>query len=120
MRILGATLEAAAGPDQIVVHDVPLLFEAGFYRACDASVLVVADKETRVGRVIARSSIDPAEVERRMAAQIDPQRALELADYTIDNDGSLAALADAATEVFEDLRERIPTVSRGTKRAGEV
>ena len=120
VRILGATLEAAAGPEQIVVHDVPLLFEAGFYRACDANIVVSADRDTRIGRVIARSAIDPAEIERRMAAQIDPQRALELADYTIDNDGTLEALAAAATEVFDDLRERVPTVSRGTKRAGEA
>ncbi len=120
VRILGATLELTAGPEQIVVHDVPLLFEAGFYRACDANVLVIADKATRIGRVVARSAIDPAEIERRMAAQIDPQRALELADYTIDNDGTLEALADAAEEVFADLRERVPTVSRGTKRAGEA
>ncbi len=119
VRVLGAAMEAAAGPEQIVVHDVPLLFEAGFYRACDANVLVVADKETRIGRLMARSNMDPAEIERRMAAQIEPQRALELADYTIDNDGMLDALEDAVGEVYEDLLERIPTVSRGTKRAGE-
>jgi dephospho-CoA kinase len=101
------------------VHDVPLLFEAGFYRACDANVLVVADKQTRIERIIARSNMDPAEIERRMAAQIEPQRALELADYTIDNDGTLAALGEAVADVYADLLERIPTISRGTKRAGE-
>ncbi len=120
VRILGASLETAAGPEQIVVHDVPLLFEAGFYRACDANVLVIAEKETRVERLIARSNLAPEEIERRMAAQIDPQRALELADYTIENDGTLAALESAAREVFEDLAHRVPTVSKGTKRAGEA
>jgi dephospho-CoA kinase len=119
VRVLGAAIEAAAGPEQIVVHDVPLLFEAGFYRACDANVLVVADKETRIERIIARSNMDVGEIERRMAAQIEPQRAVELADYTIDNDGTLAALDDAVSEVYADLLERIPTISRGTKRAGE-
>jgi dephospho-CoA kinase len=120
VRILGVTLEAAAGPEQIVVHDVPLLFEAGFYRACDANVLVVADKETRIGRLIARSNLDPVEIERRMAAQIEPQRAIELADYTIDNDGTIEALGAAAAEVFADLQERVATVSKGRKRAGEA
>jgi dephospho-CoA kinase len=112
VRRLGAEREAAAGPEQIVVHDVPLLFEGPFYRECDANVLVVADKETRVGRVVARSGLTPEDVERRMAAQIDPERARELADYTIDNDGTIDALEAAVREVFDDLATRLPAVSR--------
>ena len=69
VRRLGAEAEARAAADQIVVHDVPLLFEGVFYQQCDANVLVVADKETRIGRVVARSGISVEDVERRMAAQ---------------------------------------------------
>jgi dephospho-CoA kinase len=113
VRRLGAEREASAGAEQIVVHDVPLLFEAGFYRFCDANVLVVAEAETRIGRVVARTGFTPQEVERRMKAQIDPERARELADYTIENDGTIAALAQATADVFEDLRGRVATVSGG-------
>jgi dephospho-CoA kinase len=113
VRRLGAEIEATAGTGQIVVHDVPLLFEAGFYRFCDATVVVVAEKEIRIGRIVARSGLSPEEVERRMKAQIDPERARELADYTIENDGTIAALAEAAAEIFDDLSVRVPTVSRG-------
>jgi len=112
VRRLGAEREAQAGSEQLVVHDVPLLFEGGFYRRCDANVLVVADRETRIGRVVTRSGISPAEVERRMAVQIDPERARELADYVIDNDGTIAALESAVREVHDDLLERHATVSR--------
>jgi dephospho-CoA kinase len=117
VRRLGAEREAQAGPEQIVVHDVPLLFEAGFYRFCDANVLVVADKETRIERIAARSGFSREDVERRMAAQIDPDRARELADYVIDNEGSIAALRAAVAEVVADLEERIPTVSKPAARA---
>jgi dephospho-CoA kinase len=116
VRRLGAEREATAGPEQIVVHDVPLLFEAGFYRLCDATVLVVANRETRMGRIVARSGLEPAEIERRMSAQIDPERARELADYTIDNDGTVGALRAAVREVFEDLLQRVPVVSRPAGR----
>lgn len=112
VRRLGAEAEARAGADQIVVHDVPLLFEGVFYQQCDANVLVVADKETRIGRVVARSGISVEDVERRMAAQIDPERARELADYTIENDGTIEALGAAVGEVYADLETRLPTVSR--------
>jgi len=112
VRRLAARLEATAGPEQIVVHDVPLLFEAGFYRQCDASVLVVAAEETRIGRVVARNGLSPEDARRRMKAQIDPERARELADYTLDNDGTIDALVDAVREVYADLRERLPAVSQ--------
>jgi dephospho-CoA kinase len=112
VRRLSAERESRAAADQIVVHDVPLLFESGFYRSCDANVVVVAEKETRIGRIVARSGFEPEDVERRMSAQIDPDRARELADYTLENDGTIAALADATAEVFADLSERVPTVSR--------
>lgn len=111
VRRLGAEREAAAGSGQIVVHDVPLLFEGRFYQSCDANVLVVADPDTRVGRVVARSGLEPDEVRRRMAAQIDPERARELADYVIDNDATIAALRDAVREVYVDLESRLPAVS---------
>jgi len=117
VRRLGAEREAAAGADQLVVHDVPLLFEGGFYRLCDANVLVVADVETRIARTVARSGFTPEEVQRRMAAQIDPDRARELADYVIENDATIGALGDAVREVIAELGERIPTVSRSIRGA---
>ena len=117
VRRLGAEREAQAGPQQIVLHDVPLLFEAGFYRFCDANVLVVADKETRIRRIAERSGFSREDVERRMAAQIDPDRARELADYVIDNEGTIAALRDAVAEVAAELGERVATVSKAVAPA---
>lgn len=111
VREQATALERTAGAEQIVVHEVPLLFEAGFYRWCDTNVVVVADEELRLSRIIARSGLDPAEIRRRMHAQIDPSRARELADYTIVNDGTLATLAAAVRDVFDDLPTRVPTHS---------
>lgn len=108
VRARSLELEAAAEVDRIVIHDVPLLFEAGFYRACDANVVVVAEPEARVARLVARSGLDESEIERRMRAQIDPERARELADYTLPNDGTLLELRLAAREIYDDLRERRP------------
>jgi dephospho-CoA kinase len=118
VRRLGAEREADAAADQIIIHDVPLLFEAGFYRQCDVTVLVVADRATRISRIVARSALAPDEIERRMNAQIDPERARELADYTIDNNGTVGALRDAVTDVFADLSLRVPAISRPVVRGG--
>jgi dephospho-CoA kinase len=107
VRARSLELEAAATREQIVIHDVPLLFEAGFYRACDANIVVVAELEARVARLVARG-LDTSEIERRMRAQIDPDRARELADYTVPNNGTLEELRTQAREVFDDLLERRP------------
>ncbi|MDQ2909109.1 MAG: dephospho-CoA kinase [Candidatus Eremiobacteraeota bacterium] len=118
VRERAAELERTAGAEQIVVHEVPLLFEAGFYRFCDANVVVEADDEERIARIVARSGLEIGEIRRRMRAQIDPFRARELADYTLVNDGSLAALGDGVRDVFHDLLTRLPTVSQARRAEG--
>jgi dephospho-CoA kinase len=104
VRTLAAEREARAEPGQIVVHEVPLLFEAGFYKQCDANVLVVADPEARIERVMARSDLTRDEIVRRISTQIDPAEARRLATFTIENDGSLDALRAATERVWIALR----------------
>jgi dephospho-CoA kinase len=103
VRARSAELEAAALPGQIVVHEVPLLFEAGYYKQCAANVLVVAPRELRIARVIARSGLSRAEIERRMDAQIDPALARTLAAHTIENNGTLEDLHERAALCYREL-----------------
>ena len=88
-----------------MIREAPLLFEGDFYKSCDANVLVIAPPELRIARAMARSGLSRAEVERRIAAQIAPERARELADYTLENDGSLEELRAKATELFHKLKD---------------
>jgi dephospho-CoA kinase len=106
VRKLAAEREAQAKPRQVVVHDVPLLFESGFADRCDANVVVVAPAEVRIERVGARSNLSRAKIERRMAAQMDPEEARRRADYVIENDGSLERLRERTRTVYDALRKR--------------
>jgi dephospho-CoA kinase len=109
VRERAAELERDA-PDGLVVHVVPLLFEGDFWRACDKTVVVIAPAEARVLRVVTRDAAEPAAVERRMAAQIDPALARARADYVIENDGDLADLRERSAQVhaalLRDLSEK--------------
>src|SRR5690606_32145882 len=52
VRAAGAALEAAAGPDAVVVHDIPLLVETGQAAAFDVVVVVDAPVEEQVRRMV--------------------------------------------------------------------
>ncbi|HTV73580.1 MAG TPA: dephospho-CoA kinase [Candidatus Acidoferrales bacterium] len=100
-----------AKPDQVIVHEVPLLFEAGSYRDMDANILVVAPRERRIERVMKRTGWSHEQVVQRMAAQIHPEDASKLADYVIDNSGSLDDLREKTKELYEHLRT-LPAATR--------
>jgi dephospho-CoA kinase len=112
IRRLALEREVHARPGQIVVHIVPLLFETGYDRLVDKSVLVIAPLEQRIARVVERDKLDEARVRSRMAAQIHPERAREAADFIIENDGNLDHLRERAEAVYDGLRgESNPNLS---------
>ncbi|MGA7355900.1 MAG: dephospho-CoA kinase [Candidatus Cybelea sp.] len=104
IRRVAMEREAYAKPGQLIVHVVPLLFETGYDRMVDKSVLVVAPLDQRVARVVERDKLDEARVRARMAAQIEPERARLNADFIIENDGNLDHLRERTREIYEALR----------------
>ncbi len=95
--------ERAAKPGQLRVHVVPLLFETGYDRLVDKSVLVVAPLDDRIARIVARDRLDEGRVRARIATQIAPEEAHSRADYVISNDGNLAHLRERAGAVYQAL-----------------
>ncbi|GAA2648644.1 dephospho-CoA kinase [Streptomyces lunalinharesii] len=99
-----AELEASAGPDAVVVHDVPLLTENGLAPLYDLVVVVDATPETQLDRLVRLRGMTPDEAAQRMAAQASRTDRLAVADLVIDNDGPLEALEPQVREVWERLR----------------
>ncbi|MFB6538763.1 dephospho-CoA kinase [Streptomyces noursei] len=99
-----AELEASAGTDAVVVHDVPLLTENGLAPLYDLVVVVDATPETQVDRLVRLRGMTPDEAAQRMAAQASRKERLAVADLVIDNDGPLEALEPQVREVWERLR----------------
>ncbi|MGW1071787.1 dephospho-CoA kinase [Streptomyces sp. NPDC002537] len=106
VRARSAELSAAAAPDAVVVHDVPLLVENGLAPLYDLVVVVDAGTETRLDRLVRLRGMRPEEAHARMAAQATREQRLAVADFVIDNDGPLEALAPQAEKVWARLRER--------------
>jgi dephospho-CoA kinase len=88
----------------VVVHDIPLLFEAADPDLFDAVVLVDAPVAVRRERLIRHRGLSPEDADRMLAAQAPagPKRARS--DVVIDNDGDRATLEQRAREAWERLR----------------
>ncbi|MER7769985.1 dephospho-CoA kinase [Kitasatospora sp. NPDC096140] len=106
VRARSAELEAAAAPDAVVVHDVPLLAENGLAPLFDLVVVVDAADEVRVDRLVRLRGMAEEEARARMAAQASRADRLAIADLVIDNGGGLAELSARVDEVWAELAER--------------
>ncbi|GGZ65778.1 dephospho-CoA kinase [Streptomyces subrutilus] len=106
-----AELEAAAGPDAIVVHDVPLLAENGLAPLYDLVVVVDAAPGTQLARLVGRRGMTEGEARARMAAQATREQRLAVATLVIDNDGPLEALEHQVRAVWKDLVARAADAS---------
>jgi dephospho-CoA kinase len=68
-----------------IIYEAAIMIETGFYKQLDKMIVVMADKELRISRVMKRDSITRQMVEQRMARQWDQQRKAAVADYIITN-----------------------------------
>ncbi len=91
---------------QIVVHDIPLLFEVGLEDEFDVVVLVDAPERVRLRRLVRDRGLDEAEAQRMIEAQMPSAEKRDRADFVIDNDGSLERLESIAVEVWRKLQRR--------------
>lgn len=97
-----AELVAAAGPDAVVVSDVPLLVETGMAGDFDAVVVVEAPLEVRLARLASRG-VDEATARARIARQASDEQRRAVATVLLDNSGDRAALERAVDAAWRQL-----------------
>ncbi|MEC3974147.1 dephospho-CoA kinase [Amycolatopsis sp. H20-H5] len=83
-----AELMAAAGPDAVVVHDIPLLVENGLAPAYHLVIVVDAPVETRVRRLVEARGMAEADARARIRAQATGEQRRAAADVWLDNGGA--------------------------------
>lgn len=99
-------LEKAAGPDAVVIHDVPLLTENNLAPLYDVVVVVDASPETQLDRLVRLRGMAGSEARARMAAQATREQRRAIADLVIDNDGPLENLEPQVRKVWAELTQR--------------
>ena len=69
----------------IIILDIPLLFETGSEDLCDAVWFITADDVVRRRRVMERDGVTAEQVERRMRSQMPEKEKAERSDEIVDN-----------------------------------
>ncbi len=81
--------------ERAVIIEVPLMFESGFDKLCDAVICVISDTEARIQRVMQRNLLTREQAELRMKNQKSTEYYRSNSDYTVVNNGD------------EDINEQI-------------
>jgi dephospho-CoA kinase len=96
-----AELIAAVPEDSVVVEDIPLLVESGMAPLFPLVVVVFADAELRVARLVGQRGMAENDARARIAAQATDEQRRAVADVWLDNSGTPEALTKRAREVWD-------------------
>ncbi len=92
---------------ELVAAEIPLLFETGYARGVDVTIVVDAPPAVRLERLVRLRGLDAEEAARIMSTQADAADKRAMADHVIPNDGTPADLEQRALELLARLRARI-------------
>ena len=76
-------------PNLLVIADIPLLYETGQAKQYDAVMVVYVPPEMQLKRLMEREGLTEEESSMRIKLQMDIEEKKRLANYVIDNSGSL-------------------------------
>lgn len=85
----------AERPDQVIVLEAAVLFEAGWDDIGDEVWVITVDPETAIDRATARDGLEREAVQQRIDAQLSNQERANRAAVVISNDGTEADLKAA-------------------------
>jgi dephospho-CoA kinase len=90
-------------PKRLVVVDVPLLFESRQQNKYEKTVVVYVDRDTQLNRLMKRDGLNEDQAEARLQSQMPIEQKKELADYVIDNRGTVESTKKQVEALWEQL-----------------
>jgi dephospho-CoA kinase len=106
--------KAKEAGEEMVVEEAALLLNNGRPENLDLIVIVISDREDRLDRVSKRDSVSKKKVMDRDENQPDFNNLIHLADYTIENDGTLEELRKKSIQLYHKIIQE----HKGEKNSG--
>ena len=97
--------QARQNKAQMVLLDIPLLFETGGDRHVDATVVVTCPPEVQKARVLARPMMSLEKFEMILARQMPAEEKVARADFLIDTSLGLDAAREQVGKVYQALHQ---------------
>ncbi|OBB78640.1 dephospho-CoA kinase [Mycobacterium sp. 852014-52144_SCH5372336] len=95
-------LIAAAAEDAVIIEDIPLLVESGMAPMFPLVVIVHADEEVRVRRLLEHRGFTEEDARARIAAQATEEQRRAVADVWLDNSGTAGELVEKARALWHE------------------
>lgn len=96
--------ELAAAGHIVIVYEVPLLFEVQLHQWLRPVILVACNTATQKQRLRQRDRLTDPEAQRHINAQMSLDEKRKLADYIIENNGSLEELEQQVRSVLNKIK----------------
>ena len=110
-RMLEKARSAGAAGADWVVYDAALIVENDLQDAFAGLIVVAARPEVQIERIVERDAIDEEAARARLDAQMPLAEKIAVADYVVDNDGSLEATRRQVDRLYE-------VIDRGIREVG--
>jgi len=105
-RLFAEGSEAYRDTDRVVVFSAPLLVETGMHTAFEILVVVSATVATQIERLMRQRGMSESSIRARIVAQAPLEDKAAVADFLVDNEGTLDELESQVDRLWNDLSAR--------------
>ncbi|HKN80867.1 MAG TPA: dephospho-CoA kinase [Actinomycetota bacterium] len=106
-RLFAEGSEEYRDTDRVVVFSAPLLVETGMHTAFEILVVVSATVATQIERLMRQRGMSEASIRARIDAQAPLEDKAAVADFLVDNEGTLDELESQVERLWNDLSARV-------------
>lgn len=99
------SLKTAEKSTNLLVVEVPLLFEVCWQDEFDKVLTVCATKDQCLQRVMVRDNVTEQEALQAMEAQLPIEEKVKLSHYVVDNSGSLIEMQGQVNLIFQRIQK---------------
>ena len=93
--------------NDIIIFDVPLLFETDIYKMCDKNILVYVDEEIQIQRLILRDKITRELAKKIIDSQMSLGEKKLKSDIFIENNGTISELEEKIEIIYKNILNEI-------------
>lgn len=98
-------MELESQGTKLIVCEAALLIESGYRHSLDKLTVVLASEKIRMGRLLSREPISLELARKIMESQVTDKERLAVADYVIDNNGTIQSLATNVESVLSQWKK---------------